>query len=311
MSEQTYLMNWTSHYLRPKTLHIILNYNVHNYEACDVQKVNTTFIPPTDIFYFYTTCPVSGNDYFPAGGPVKTSKLTFSGYDMSQTGRQTVTVTYQWDEDTVLTATYPLYVYGDTRWVQLWPYQHQQSGYDDATVKLTYMNPGVDFEVEGDAVAAEDGSFACACLDPDNLFGRIIGIRGNRKVRITYTVKNNYVGEAPINKVYVMNQQIAPNLGQPVTTEGIYTFDWFTYPGYGSNTYNALGVNKYGPFTHGAANRNQMIAADMKGEYGVNGYYFFWFHMYGADANENPGAVYGYPDLCGQEIKIQKIEVRI
>ena len=258
-------------------------------------------LPVNSEFQFFGTVGIE----YANGAAVRVNpeNCTFSGYDMTTPGFQTVSVSYVDQYGMTLTTTYTLHVFGESTWRTIW------EGYSDI-----YFNNGK-FYVNGVESAHSRGQTAYSCPTEVGVFNQYIGTTSTRTVKITYELAD--IGAT--NEVYILNES------QPVDSAShtvIGSFNWNTQfagtiwsrnTNY-SNVYKTIAVNNYDDGLTSGYNKNQMIVGQLDSEYtetyGLN---LLCWHVYAADANKVPENIvynnYASVKLNRQHIVIRKIEV--
>lgn len=260
--------------------------------------VNSTFALPSDfrmavgnIFY--------PNIYYYISDP---NSLTVSGYDMSVTGEQQLTISYTCPNGQVLTNTeVKLIVFGTSTWRTVW------SG--NTTVKYKYdVAEYLGFVVDGVKCGERNKAYIC----PVNIdtFNKYIGKDYIRKLRITCSVEGEgyytlYIGNTEKNfthnvlQSYEFDFDYKAQLDKPLPP-GETMYD---------NTYKTIAVNRH----QNDINENQMIFGHL-GNYSrdVNNVVIYSLICFDArwDGGNGDSGTVGSSLLTGQNITITKIEVQ-
>lgn len=284
MATTDYKLGW-KYYAKFTSLHAA------NYKYIHL-PVNSTFSLPSDFrmevgnifypgLYYYIWDPNS---------------LTVSGYDMSVTGEQTLTISYTCPNGQVLTSTeVKLIVFGTSTWRTVW------SG--NTTVKYEYdVAEYLGFVVDG--VKCGENKCAYVCQVNKDTFNKYIGKDYIRKLRITCSVE----GEGYYT-LYIANTE--KTFSHKVLQS--YEFD-FNYKIQGrlnttyDNYYKTIAVNRHTNDT----NENQMIVGHLDNYSELNNN-VLTYSLICFDACWDGGSgsgVIGSSRLTGQNITITKIEVQ-
>ena len=241
--------------------------------------------------YNYIHLPVNSNFALPSDfrmevynifrGPYYvTDNFTVSGYDMSVTGEQTLTISYTCPNGQVLTYTgVTLIVFGTSTWRTLW------SG--NTTVRRNYDRLVVN------GVEYEQDSQVYICPVNSNTFNKYIGKDHTRKLRITCSVEGegNYT-------LYIANTEktFRNNVLQSIEFDFNYKTQGILNTTY-ANVYKTIAVNKH----QNDPDENQMIVGHI-GIYNNALICFDTFWDGGGDLHSQL--------LSGQNITITKIEVQ-
>lgn len=258
-------------------------------------------LPVDSEFQFFGTIGIE----YANGAAVRVNpeNCTFSGYDMTTPGFQTVSMSYVDQYGKTLTNTYTLHVFGDSTWRTIW------EGYENI-----YFDNGK-FYVNGVESTQSSGQGAFSCPIDAGVFNQYIGTTSTRTIKITYELPN--VGFT--NEVYILNESQQVDTA-PHTVVGSFNWDtqaagtiWSRTTNY-SNVYKTFAVNNYDDGLVSGYNKNQMIVGQIDSEYteayGLN---LLCWHVYAADANKIPESTvyndYASIRLNRQNIVIRKIEV--
>ena len=251
--------------------------------------VNSTFALPSD-FRMATFNIFSGPKYV-------TDNFTVSGYDMSVTGEQQLTISYACPNGQVLTSTdVKLIVFGTSTWKTVW------SG--NTTVQYKYDITYDRFVVDGIEYEKNKGPYICP-VNSDT-FEKYIGRDYTRKLRITCSVDGNdytlYIGNTKkthssnVLQSYEFDFNYKIQHERPAGAGGTY-YD---------NVYKTIAVNKY---HKDDGNRIIVGHIDDYGMYNNNVLTYSLMHFYSYwDGPHGSNLHSSYLD--GQNITITKIEVQ-
>lgn len=252
--------------------------------------VNSTFALPSDFRM------AVGNIFYPdlyyyIWDP---NSFTVSGYDMSVTGEQQLTISYTCPNGQVLTSTeVKLIVFGTSTWRTVW------SG--NTTVKYKYdVGTYLGFVVDGVECGKQNNAYICP-VNSDT-FNKYIGKDYIRKLRITCSVEGEgyytlYI--ANTEKTFKHNVLQSYEFDFNYKTQGILntTYD---------NVYKTIAVNRHQNDT----NENQMIVGHIDG-YEINNNNVLTYSLMCFDVCwDGGGGGVGSSLLTGQNITITKIEVQ-